>query len=229
MPLNIDWQQILLHLFNFIILFAGLAFFLFKPVKKFMAEREEKYKKAAEEHSRAVAETEALEKERQVKISALDGELAERRQRAVAAEEACLARMREEARQQADAIVGEGKKRAELEREKYIAQAGDEICDIVARSAERLLAEQSSARTDDALYDKYLALAKQSVAPLSPEEQQAMAERVKNGGEGALTRGEVAGALAKAAENAVKAQGAAGDGAIYDQFLSEVNKGEKHE
>ena len=229
MPLNIDWQQILLHLFNCIILFAGLAFFLFKPVKKFMAEREEKYKKAAEEHSRAVAETEALEKERQVKISALDGELAERRQRAVAAEEACLARMREEARQQADAIVSEGKKRAELEREKYIAQAGDEICDIVARSAERLLAEQSDARTDDALYDKYLALAKQSVAPLSPEEQQAMAERVKNGGEGALTRGEVAGALAKAAENAVKAQGAAGDGAIYDQFLSEVNKGEKHE
>ena len=30
-PLNIDWQQILLHLFNFIILFGILYFFLYKP------------------------------------------------------------------------------------------------------------------------------------------------------------------------------------------------------
>ena len=33
-PLNVDWQQILLHLFNFIILFGGLWLLLYKPVKK---------------------------------------------------------------------------------------------------------------------------------------------------------------------------------------------------
>ena len=43
-PLNIDWQQILLHLFNFAILFAILYFLLYKPVKDFMAKREEYYK-----------------------------------------------------------------------------------------------------------------------------------------------------------------------------------------
>ena len=32
MPLNIDWQQILLHLLNFAILFAGLWLLLYKPV-----------------------------------------------------------------------------------------------------------------------------------------------------------------------------------------------------
>ena len=77
MPLNIDWQQILLHAFNFIILAAGLTFLLFKPVKKFMAAREESYKKAAEEHRQKLDELESLEKERQAKIAALDGELAE--------------------------------------------------------------------------------------------------------------------------------------------------------
>ena len=56
MPLNIDWQQILLHAFNFIILAAGLTFLLFKPVKKFMAAREESYKKAAEEHRQKLDE-----------------------------------------------------------------------------------------------------------------------------------------------------------------------------
>ena len=35
-PLNIDWQQILLHLLNFAILAGGLYLLLFKPVKAFM-------------------------------------------------------------------------------------------------------------------------------------------------------------------------------------------------
>ncbi len=43
-PLNIDWQQILLHLFNFVILIAGLYILLYKPVKNFMAQREQHYK-----------------------------------------------------------------------------------------------------------------------------------------------------------------------------------------
>ena len=43
-PLNVDWQQILLHLFNFIILFGGLWLLLYKPVKNFMAKREAYYK-----------------------------------------------------------------------------------------------------------------------------------------------------------------------------------------
>ena len=40
MPLNIDWQQILLHLLNFAILAGGLYFLLYAPVKSFMAKRE---------------------------------------------------------------------------------------------------------------------------------------------------------------------------------------------
>ena len=43
-PLNVDWQQILLHLFNFIILFGGLWLLLYKPVKNFMAKREAYYR-----------------------------------------------------------------------------------------------------------------------------------------------------------------------------------------
>ena len=43
MPLNIDWQQILLHLFNFAILAVGLYLLLYKPVKKFMDNRTKYY------------------------------------------------------------------------------------------------------------------------------------------------------------------------------------------
>ena len=42
LPLNIDWQQILLHALNLVILVGGLYALLFKPVKKFMDQRAEK-------------------------------------------------------------------------------------------------------------------------------------------------------------------------------------------
>ena len=38
-PLNVDWQQILLHLLNFTILFGALYILLYKPVKDFMKGR----------------------------------------------------------------------------------------------------------------------------------------------------------------------------------------------
>ena len=42
-PLNIDWQQILLHLLNFVILAGGLYLLLYKPVKTFMEKRQQYY------------------------------------------------------------------------------------------------------------------------------------------------------------------------------------------
>ena len=49
LPLNIDIQQILLHLLNFVILFGLMYFILYKPVRKFMDQRAEYYKKMDEE------------------------------------------------------------------------------------------------------------------------------------------------------------------------------------
>ena len=42
-PLNIDWQQILLHAFNLVILAGGLYFLLYKPVTAFMEKRQAYY------------------------------------------------------------------------------------------------------------------------------------------------------------------------------------------
>ena len=78
-PLNIDWQQILLHLFNFSILVGGLYLLLFKPVKNFMDKRTKHYQdmeSAAVEREKATAEMEAAMQQRQ---AALDAELDEKR------------------------------------------------------------------------------------------------------------------------------------------------------
>ena len=52
-PLNIDWQQILLHLMNFVILAGGLYFLLYKPVKAFMDKRAAYYQEQADQAAHA--------------------------------------------------------------------------------------------------------------------------------------------------------------------------------
>ena len=59
-PLNIDWQQILLHLFNFAILAGGLYLLLYRPVKDFMKKREEHYQSMDEAAERARADAAQL-------------------------------------------------------------------------------------------------------------------------------------------------------------------------
>ena len=55
LPLNIDFQQILLHLFNFAILGFGLYILLYKPVKDFLEKRQEHYE-AMDAEARAALE-----------------------------------------------------------------------------------------------------------------------------------------------------------------------------
>ena len=85
-PLNIDWQQILLHFFNFSILVGGLYLLLFKPVKSFMAKREKHYadmESAAQEREKSTADLEAAMRQREAEF---DAALEEKR--AAAAKEA---------------------------------------------------------------------------------------------------------------------------------------------
>ena len=58
-PLNINLQQILLHLFNFLLLFGGLYLLLYKPVKDFMKGREEHYSEMDSKAEAAIVEAES--------------------------------------------------------------------------------------------------------------------------------------------------------------------------
>ena len=73
MPLNIDFQQICLHLLNFAILFTGLYLILYKPVKDFMNKRQEHYKDMEKKADDNKAEAEELKKsyEERIKVVSL--------------------------------------------------------------------------------------------------------------------------------------------------------------
>ena len=70
-PLNIDWQQILLHFFNFSILVGGLYLLLFKPVKDFMAKREQHYQAIDDDAAAKLREAEEKVKSADERVAAL--------------------------------------------------------------------------------------------------------------------------------------------------------------
>lgn len=229
MPLNIDWQQILLHAFNFIILAVGLTFILFKPVRKFMREREEKYKKAAEEHAQKVAEIEQLEKERTEKLAGLDTELEAHRKEVLAQAEKRSRQIVADAEEEAKSILAAGRKRSEDERAAYIAGAGDEIADMVVKSAEKLLTVGSTPESDRALYDSYLKTADKdiTVKGVSNEARASMASRLaRSAQQPSAPSDKVAEAVGDAALAAIeRGHSAESDGAVYDEFLKSVSGG----
>ena len=112
-PLNIDWQQILLHFFNFSILVGGLYLLLFKPVKSFMAKREKHYadmESAAQEREKSTADLEAAMRQREAEF---DAALEEKRAAAAKEAESFAQQQRDAARVQADKILSDAKAAAE--------------------------------------------------------------------------------------------------------------------
>ena len=79
LPLNVDWQQILLHLFNFTILFGALYILLYKPVRDFMENREKHYADIDSKANQALADAESSKASYEEKERNLDEEIRARK------------------------------------------------------------------------------------------------------------------------------------------------------
>lgn len=152
MPLNIDWQQILLHLFNFVILFAILYFLLYKPVKQFMDKRTEYYKNLDNEAKEKLATAEKAESEHTHRVFEADAEIAAQKEKAYKELEVSLAAKRKTAEDEAAKIIADARRTAELEKEKLLKEAQGEIADMVTNATEKII---SGGDTSEA-FDQFL-------------------------------------------------------------------------
>ena len=82
MPLNIDWQQILLHWMNLAILIGGLYFLLYKPVKDFMEKREAHYRELDRQAAGKLEEAEQIKAACQAKLDGAEAEIHRARSKA---------------------------------------------------------------------------------------------------------------------------------------------------
>lgn len=151
-PLNIDWQQILLHLLNFVILFAILYFLLYNPVKKFMEKRTEYYKNLDDEAKLNLQKSEELKQEYADKLHSVDDEIEEKRQAAYKSISEKNEISLKQAKSEAEKIVSEAHKKASAECSKLMEKAQNEIADMVAEATEKIVLSSSTMES----YEQFL-------------------------------------------------------------------------
>lgn len=103
--LNIDWQQILLHLFNFLILFGGLYLLLYRPVKAFMDKRTAYYADMDAEAKRKLTAAQNEEKQYRDHLANVENEAAALKQQAMESARQAAAEQLRQAKEERRAIL----------------------------------------------------------------------------------------------------------------------------
>ena len=144
-PLNVDWQQILLHLFNFIILAGGLWLLLYKPVKNFMEKREAHYKEIDDAANEKLAAAEAEQQKYSGLIEKAQDEAAELKKKAMADADLAAKAHIADAEQEKQRIIDDARRAAQAEKNKVLQETNAQIEEMVSAAVDKLLVPAGSA------------------------------------------------------------------------------------
>lgn len=154
--ISVNLWQILISLCNLVILYLLLKKFLYAPVRRVLAQRQEaidgRYAEADRADQEAQSNRQAWEDKLAHAQDEADSILAEAGARADRKGERMIA----EAREKADGIVRSAKNEAEAEYRRAQAQIRDEIADVSAMVAEKLLGREISGDDQARLIDAYI-------------------------------------------------------------------------
>lgn len=139
MPLNINIQQILLHMFNFVLLFGISYFLLYTPIKKFMDERKKYYEDMDKEANQKINDAEVAKNEYENRLSLLDDDIAQKKSEALVEAQEKRDQIIDKARAEAEEIIESAKKVSAFERERNIARAKEEIEAYVTKAAKEIV------------------------------------------------------------------------------------------
>lgn len=151
LPLNIDWQQILLHLFNFLILAGGLYLLLYKPVKQFMEKREAAYKAMDDEARQKAEQAETAQKQAADRLAQLNAEIAKKNSAAAQTASEAAQKILDEANEEKAHIIAAAQKAAEQEKARIVNQAGREIEQLALQAIEKASQTNGKDALDDFL------------------------------------------------------------------------------
>lgn len=151
LPLNIDWQQILLHIFNFLILVGGLYLLLYKPVKNFMENRK-KYFSEMDEKAKAEKDSAELEKQKYLnKLKNAESEIEKMKTDSMQSAKKIADEYIEDAKLERDQIISNAKTQAETEKEKIFRTANSEIEVMVSEAVDKMLVKEGTDPLDEFL------------------------------------------------------------------------------
>lgn len=153
-PLNIDWQQILLHLLNFAILAGGLYLLLYKPVKKFMEQRIAYYQKMDTDAAAYLKEADNFKVAYEMQLKEAEQEINTLRVNTLKKAEEQAASQIHTAKEQSKKILSDAQEKAQAEKQKILDESRQEIAQLAASAAQKILL------SSDNMYGQFITSAK---------------------------------------------------------------------
>lgn len=153
MPLNIDFQQIFLHLLNFTLLFAILYYLLYKPVKDFMAKREAYYADMDKEANAHLQSAQHEKEEYSALRAAADQEIHQEKEKVRKELDDLYTKKVRQAEDEAAKILANAREEAQREKTNIINSAQVEISQMVTAATEKIVLQASASEAFEQFLD----------------------------------------------------------------------------
>lgn len=154
LPLGLDGVKIALHMLNFLLLMGGLTFLLYKPVLKFINNRQQTIKKQIEDNAAAKKEAEEMLSEYQQKILNAEKEIDKIHADALKTMAAERESIISDAKLKAEEIYNKAKAERDYERDNAIKNLQNEVADVAVKLAENILDREISKEENLKLIDE---------------------------------------------------------------------------
>lgn len=141
---------------NFLLLVALLTFFLYRPIRKFMMDRQDRIKQSLEEAARNRAESAKMKQEYEARLAQASREAQEIIEKAVVQGERAQTEILEAARKEAKAILEQARAEAARERQVAFEALLDDIVDLVVATASAVTAKKVNLADDEAVVKRLI-------------------------------------------------------------------------
>jgi F-type H+-transporting ATPase subunit b len=154
--MQLDWRLIAAYVFNIVVLFFVLRWILYKPVKKFLDEREARYTRRAEDIERRDHDTQAEKARYEALMGRVqeesEGLLRDTRHNANRTAEEILA----DAEKQAEALIRQARKQIADEQKLARQEMRGQIVDLAVDMASRILEREVTAEDHKRIVERFL-------------------------------------------------------------------------
>ncbi len=141
---GVDWRLLIAQGVNFLIVFGGLTYFLYKPLLRMVTLREEKIRQGLNDAAEAETARAEIETQKTSILSDAQREAGQVVERAVSEAKVERSQIVKDAQARAEGVLEEASAQAEELKRRALAESDKEIAKVAILTAEKLLKEKLS-------------------------------------------------------------------------------------
>ena len=155
--LGLNWQGLLWHTVNFLVLLFLLRLVLYKPVLRMLDDRAKRVRDSMQQADQARRAAEQAETDRQALLAETRREAEQIRARADEQAKRIIADAGEKAQEQANRIMAQAQTQSEQLRNQTMAEVRSDIADLIVVAVDRVTRNALDANTQRNLVQQFLA------------------------------------------------------------------------